>query len=115
MMRNRRMKNLWAGVVWLAKNFGFLESISNRFSDLPIDLPFATEVWALFFLGAGVILLIEVLIRLTVPDYRRPILGTFILAVVFFGVGLGNWELIWPLVLIIVGATILLRGVFRRE
>jgi len=106
---------IWAGVVWLAKNFGFLESISNRFSDLPIDLPFATEVWALFFLGAGVILLIEVLIRLTVPDYRRPILGTFILAVVFFGVGLGNWELIWPLVLIIVGATILLRGVFRRE
>jgi hypothetical protein len=106
---------IWAGVVWLANNFGFLENLSSRFSDLPIDLPFATEVWALFFLGAGVILLIEVLIRLTIPDYRRPILGTFILAVVFFGIGLGNWELIWPLVLIVVGATILLRGVFRRE
>lgn len=106
---------IWAGIVWLANNFGFLESFGSRFSNLPIDLPFATEVWALIFLGAGVILLIEVLIRLTVTEYRRPILGTFILAVVFFGIGLGNWELIWPLVLIVVGASILLRGVFRRE
>jgi hypothetical protein len=58
--------------------------------------------------------LIEIAIRLLVPEYRRPVLGTFILAVVFFGIGLGNWELIWPLILIVIGASILLRGVFRR-
>ncbi len=105
---------IWAGVVWLASNFGFLARFRNSFSGLPFHFPFAREVWPLFFLGAGVILLIEVIIRLTVPNYRRPVLGTFILAVVFFGIGLGNWALIWPIVLIIIGATILLRGMFRR-
>ena len=105
---------IWAGVVWLANNFGYLDRFRNLFSDLPFDFPFAREVWALFFLGAGVILLIEVLIRLTVPDYRRPVLGTFILAVVFFGIGLGSWQLIWPLVLIVIGLSILLRGMFRK-
>lgn len=105
---------IWAGVVWLANNFGFLDRIRIGFSDLPFDMPFAREVWAFFFLGAGVILLIEVIIRLTVPDYRRPVLGTFIMAVVFFGIGIGNWELIWPLVLILIGATILLRGILRK-
>jgi hypothetical protein len=106
---------IWAGVVWLANNFGFLDGLRDRFSDLPFVLPFAREVWALFFLGAGVIILIEVLIRLTVPDYRRPVMGTFILAIVFFGIGLGSWELIWPLILIVVGASILLRGAFRKR
>jgi hypothetical protein len=55
-----------------------------------------------------------VLIRLTVPEYRRPVTGTFILAVIFFGIGIGNWGLIWPLVLIVIGAVILLRGIFKR-
>lgn len=106
---------IWAGVVWLASNFGFLDRFRNFFSDLPFDFPFAREAWALFFLGAGVILLIEILIRLTIPEYRRPVLGTFILAIVFFGIGLGNWGLIWPIVIIIIGASILLRGMFKRE
>jgi hypothetical protein len=106
---------IWAGLVWLANNFGFLDRIRIRFSDLPFDFPFRTEVWTIFFLGAGFILLIEVLIRLTVPEYRRPVLGTFILAVVFFGIGIGNWGLIWPLILIVIGASILLRGVFSKK
>jgi hypothetical protein len=106
---------IWAGLVWLANNFGFLERIRFRTTDLPFDFPFATEVWTIFFLGAGVILLIEVIIRLIVPEYRRSVMGTFILAIVFFGMGLGSWNLIWPLILIVVGATILLRGVFSRK
>jgi hypothetical protein len=105
---------IWAGLVWLANNFGFLDRIRFRFSRLPFEFPFRTEVWTVFFLGAGVILLIEVLIRLTVPEYRRPVTGTFILAVIFFGIGIGNWGLIWPLVLIVIGAVILLRGIFKR-
>jgi hypothetical protein len=105
---------IWAGLVWLANNFGLLESIRIRMRDLPFEPPFRTEVWSIFFLGAGVILLIEILIRLTVPEYRRSVMGTFILAVVFFGLGIGNWGLIWPIILIIIGASILLRGLLRR-
>lgn len=106
---------IWAGLVWLANNFNFLDRIRIRTEALPFDFPFRTQVWALFFIGAGVILLIEILIRLTIPDYRRPVMGTFIMAIVFFGIGLGSWALIWPLILIVFGASILLRGVFRNR
>jgi len=106
---------IWAGAVWLANNFNLLDRIRLGFGSLPFELPFPTEVWTIFFLGAGVILLIEVLVRLTVPEYRRPVMGTVILAVVFFGIGLGSWELFWPLVLILVGASILLRGFFSKQ
>jgi hypothetical protein len=106
---------IWAGLVWLAYNFNFLDRIRIPTGDLPFDFPFMDQVWALFFMGAGVILLIEILIRLAVPDYRRPVMGTFILAVFFFGLGLGSWNLIWPLILIVLGASILLRGVFNKR
>lgn len=105
---------IWAGVVWLANNFELLDRFKIPSSGMPRHFPFAQEAWSIFLLGVGVILLIEIVIRLTVPNYRRPILGTFILAMVFFGLGLGSWALIWPIVLIIIGATILLRGMLRK-
>jgi len=106
---------IWAGVVWLANNFGFLDKIRIGFAKLPFDFPFGTEVWTIFFLGAGLILLIEVVIRLAIPNYRRPVMGTFILAIVFFGLGIGSWDLIWPFILIAIGLSILLRGVFSKK
>ena len=54
---------IWAGVVWLAYNFGFLERFQGQLSKLPFKFPFGTEVWTIFFDGSGLILLIEVLIR----------------------------------------------------
>ena len=96
---------IWAGVVLLADNLGYLRG-------------FALEAWALFFVGAGVILLLEVLLRLVMPAYRQPVLGTIILAVVFLGIGLGeliSWVIIGPLVLIAIGAYLLFRGMFRRR
>ncbi|MCJ7699947.1 MAG: hypothetical protein MUO62_00035 [Anaerolineales bacterium] len=106
---------IWAGLVWLANNFGVLDRIRIPVAGRPFNFPFAGEVWTIFFIGAGLILLIEVLIRLAIPAYRRPVMGTFILAIVFIGVGLGSWQLIWPLVLIVLGASILLRGIFSRK
>ena len=105
---------IWGGVVWLANNFNLLSRIRLGLGNLPFDLPFPTQVWTIFFLGAGLILLFEVLIRLVVPDYRRPVMGTIILAIVFFGIGLGSWEFFWPLVLILIGASILLRGFLKK-
>jgi hypothetical protein len=66
---------------------------------------------------AGLILGLEAAVRLSVPEYRRPIRGTVILAAVFFLLGLSSWigwGLLWPLVIIAVGALILIRGLRPR-
>jgi low affinity Fe/Cu permease len=97
---------IWAGLVLLASNMGLLA----RFERL--------DTWALIFLGAGLIVLLEVAVRLLVPDYRRPVMGSFIFALVLLGVGLGDligWNAIWALVLIAIGVSILLRGFFGRR
>jgi hypothetical protein len=59
------------------------------------------------------LLLAEVVIRLIFPSYRRPVLGTAIMAVIALGIGLGTWGLILPLVLIIAGLAIILGAFFR--
>jgi len=97
---------IWAGLVFLAETLGLL----TRFERL--------ETWALIFIGAGLIVLLEVVIRLVVPEYRRPVTGSFIFGVVLLAIGLGNLigvELIWALVLIAIGVAILLRGFFQRR
>jgi hypothetical protein len=97
---------IWAGLVLLASNLGLLA----RFEKV--------EVWDLIFLGAGLIILLEVVIRLLLPDYRRPVIGSIILAVVFLSIGLGNlinWGIIWALALIVIGVLIIFRGMFRRR
>ena len=115
---------IWAGAVLLAYNFGFLGVFEGLLERLPLgslDLPwdeisfFDASAWRLFFFGAGALVLIEVLIRLAVPVYRRRVFGSIIAAIVLIAVGLGSWNLIWPLVLIAIGATILLRGVLGRR
>jgi hypothetical protein len=96
---------IWAGLVLLATNLDF-------FADSFLD------TWPLFFAGAGVILLIEVVLRLLLPAYRQPVLGNIILACVFLGIGLGgliNWALIWAFVLIGIGVFILFSGILRRR
>jgi hypothetical protein len=96
---------IWGGVVLLAYNFGFLDG-------------FFLDGWQLFFLGAAAILMLEVLVRLLVPSYRQPVIGTVILSLVFLGIGLGGlikWYLLWPLVLIGIGVYILFSGLVRRR
>jgi hypothetical protein len=76
---------------------------------------FDPRAWQVFFLGAGVLVLFEIVIRLLVPSYRRRMMGTFIGAIVLFALGLGQWTVIWPVILIAIGLSILLRGLFRRR
>ena len=96
---------IWAGLVLLADNFRLLASFQQL------------QAWALILMGAGVILLIEVAVRLTMPAYRRPVVGTLILGLILIGAGLGevlSWDVVGPLVLIGIGVFILTRVFFRR-
>jgi hypothetical protein len=110
---------VWAGLVLLANNLGWLESWRIRLGDTGLDLPFEIDAWVgawqLFFLGAGVLVLIGVVVRLLVPEYRRPILGNLIWAIVLFGIAVGQWTLIWPLILIAIGVSLIFGRTMRRR
>jgi hypothetical protein len=95
---------IWAGLAFLADNLKLLASLNNP------------EPWQLILVGAGVILLLEVAVRLLVPAYRRSIAGTLILGLVLLGTGLGNilgTPITMPVILIAIGVALLLRGILR--
>jgi len=78
------------------------------------------RTWSLIMAGAGAILLLGAIIRLIMPAYRRRIMGNVILGMVFLGVGMSDlttwsWETIGAIVLIVIGASIFLGGMFRRR
>lgn len=106
---------IWAGLVLLADNLGFfspLRELGREVSSLGFLTNFDT--WSLIFLGAGVIIMIEVFIRVLIPEYRKPVGGTFIFGLVLIGIGLGDifgWVVIWALILIGIGLWIILRGI----
>ena len=92
---------VWAGVALLAGNMGLLANVEWL------------DAWGLAFVGAGLIVLLEVVVRLLVPAYRRAVGGTLVFAAVLLGIGLGDlfgWSVIGPLVLIAIGLGVLLRG-----
>jgi len=105
---------IWAGLVLLAGNLGLLDWLSRR----PGQQFFAwTDSWGLILLGAGVIVLIGAGIRVSMPAYRRSVSGDLILGVILMGIGIGNifgFSVTLPLILIVIGLSILLRG-WRRS
>lgn len=92
------------GVVLILDNLG-----------LPV---FWQHGWNIALVCAGLILGLEAVVRLSIPEYRRPIRGTLILAAVFVFLGLSGWigwGVIWPLAIVAVGAFILIRGLRSRR
>jgi hypothetical protein len=97
---------IWAGIVFLAESLELLKGLE------------LLTPWGLVFIGAGVIVFIEVLVRLLIPQYRRPVVGTVIFGAILIAVGLGNLVssgLIWAIALIVGGAAILIGVVWRRR
>jgi hypothetical protein len=93
---------IWAGLVLIAVNL-------NLFG---IDW----DAWPIIFIGAGVIVLLGVLIRLLVPAYRRPVTGSIIFGFILLGIGLGEltrWDVVGALVLIAIGVSIILSRFIR--
>ncbi len=76
------------------------------------------EGWAVFFSGAGAILLLTAFYRLLVPEHRRAVTGRVILGLVFLGIGLGeliSWDYIWVIVLVVIAILIMLRAFSPRR
>ncbi|MGA9349044.1 MAG: hypothetical protein WBW48_09600 [Anaerolineae bacterium] len=91
---------IWAGLVLIAENVGILDNLGIR-----------AEAWPVIFIGAGVIVLLGVLVRLLVPAYRRPVTGSIIFGFILVGIGLGEltrWDVVGALVLIAIGVSIIL-------
>ncbi len=113
---------IWAGVVLLLSNLGFLDQFVKEvaISTGITQIDKAISAWPIILIGAGGLFLLEAVLRMLIPEYRRPIAGTVIFAFVLIAIGLNsiiglNWFLIWPLILIGVGLSILLRGLGRRR
>ena len=97
---------VWAALIILAEVTDFGDDLGNWW-----------EAWAVFFAGAGTLILLGTFYRLLVPAQRRPIAGGLILGFVFLGIGLGDligWGYIWVVVLIAV-ALVILFSAFGRQ
>lgn len=90
----------------------FLE-LQDLLQDILIEAPW----WAYFLLGLGILFLLEVIVRATRPEYRRPYQGKLIAGVILAAIGIANiydireW---WPLIIIIAGLLIIFLG-FQRS
>jgi hypothetical protein len=87
---------IWAGVVFLSGNF-----------DPEIN------AWPLFFIGAGSLVLIEIVIRLIFPAYRTSVTGDLIWAGILFW--LSGWNFILPLALVALGIYMLYNSYFQNH
>ncbi len=109
---------IWAGIVFLAENLGWFDQI--QFQQFQFD-GFTLEgvsTWSMIALGAGVIVFFEALIRTFVPAYRSSTGGSFFLAAIFLGIGLGGifgWSVVWPFILIAMGLSALASALITRR
>lgn len=109
---------IWAGLVLLADNLGWLAGIKRSLAGLPNFNEANLGSWSFILISAGLLFLIEALIRVTVPAYRRPVTGTVIFGGLLIAGGLGgaiNWTLLGPIILIAIGVILLLQSLLRRK
>jgi len=109
---------IWAGLVFLASNLGWLDQIKSQplgIEGITITSP---STWSIIFLGAGVLVFLEAIVRTFIPAFRSSTGGNFFLAAIFLGIGLGGifgWTLVWPFILIAMGLSALASALIRRK
>ena len=97
---------IWGALVILAETTGYKDHFSWW------------EGWAVFFAGAGAVLLLTAFYRLLVPQHRRAVTGNVIIGLVLLGIGLGSlisWNYIWVIILIAIALMILIRAFVPRR
>lgn len=97
---------IWGALVILAETTGYKDHFSWW------------EGWAVFFAGAGAVLLLTAFYRLLVPAHRRAVTGNVIIGLVLVGIGLGSlisWNYIWVIILIAIALMILIRAFVPRR
>ncbi len=97
---------IWAGLVFLVSNVA-PAMFAGR------------EPWPVIFVGAGVIFLLEALVRTVRPEYQqRSSGGAVVFGVILIAIGLGDqvgWGTIRPIALIVVGVALLATTILRRR
>ncbi|HOJ00665.1 MAG TPA: hypothetical protein PLL88_03540 [Anaerolineaceae bacterium] len=113
---------IWAGLVFLGHNLGWWDaigvSVRHSWFFRGVSELLAFNTFHMIALGAGVIVLIEVLLRLVLPAFKSHVGGKIVLAAVLIGWGLSpffNWYIIWPLILIAVGVSVMLGGLLKKK
>lgn len=109
---------IWAGIVFLVGNTNGWAALGKGLPGIAGQYLKQAGPWELLALGAGLIFLAEVLVRILVPEYRRPVFGTLIFSLFLIGLGTSaffNWEIFWPVALVALGLVILLRAVVWRR
>jgi cation transport ATPase len=72
--------------------------------------------WNWVFVAVGLILLLEVALRLLIAQFRRPVAGTLVFAFVLMAIGISGitgWNITWAVFLIAMGVALLLSGLLR--
>jgi hypothetical protein len=97
-----------AGLIFLANTLGLLPQWGGA------------DAWSWIMLGAGVLLLLEAFLRAVLPDYGDPSWFNIVAGLVLIALGAGrvfaldlSLEQWWPVILIAIGLSTLLKG-FRR-
>ena len=99
---------IWAGLVLLAGNVGWLEQ-TGPFAKLD------SGSWILA--GGGLILLVIAAARAIFPEYRGSIIGNVIFGLILLSISMRSllaWDFIWPIIIIGFGALLLFRALIRR-